>query len=193
MNPATPGWSDYIASPSWRGTVSIHQRRIHPMAQLLGIHWVTTTRGTWLHGDPRGSWCQGKLIGPDPFLESAIRRRRRRDAVVLSPEECDKVAETIHTVCRQHEHKVLSIVVEPTHTHVLLSPVSESITRVVARLKRQTTMVVRREREQRGCLMPEGLWSRGRFIVYIDDPRHLENTMAYIERHAGARKLRTEC
>ena len=163
------------------------------MSQLLGIHWIATTHGTWLHGDPRGSWRQGKLIGPDPFLETAIRRRMTKDAVVLSHEECERVTETIRTICEQQGHEILTVAVEPTHTHVLLAPAAESMTNVVARLKRQATMVVRREREKRACSLPQGLWSRGRFVVYIDDPQHLDNTTAYIERHAGARKHKIEC
>jgi hypothetical protein len=39
------------------------------MGQTIGIHWTVTTHGTWLHGDPRGSWKDGRLIGADPLLE----------------------------------------------------------------------------------------------------------------------------
>ena len=56
------------------------------MSRTLAIHWIATTFGTWLHGDPRGSWKTGKLIGPDPFLEESIRERLTTDSVVLSPE-----------------------------------------------------------------------------------------------------------
>jgi hypothetical protein len=54
------------------------------MARTHGIHWIATTFGTWLHGDPRGSWRNGELIGPDPFCEEAVRRRMTAEAVTLS-------------------------------------------------------------------------------------------------------------
>jgi len=160
------------------------------MSQLLGIHWIVTTHGSWLHGDPRGSWHLGKLIGPDPFLEAAVRRRMTRDAVVLSEEECKLVSETVRAICLDRNHRVLALAVRPTHMHVVLEPMEEPIRIVVARLKRRSAMEVLGARRlvvgQDGrAMVPCSLWAGGRFVVLIDDPRHLENSIAYVERHAG--------
>lgn len=160
------------------------------MQHLLGIHWIATTHGTWLHGDPRGSWHQGKLIGPDPFLESAIQRRMTRDAVVLSDEECNLVTETIQKICADQDHTIITMAVEPTHTHVLFAPMKEPIKTVVARLKRGASMAVLHSRraasDQDGrAMVPRSLWTARRFVVFIDDPQHLKNSMGYVERHAG--------
>ncbi len=158
------------------------------MTQLLGIHWIATTYGTWLHGDLRGSWYQGNLIDPDPFLESAIRLRMTHHAVVLSAEECDLVADTIRKICEEQNHSVLTMAIEPTHVHVLFAPMDEPIKVVVARLKRRSATAVLHRRRlgsgQDGRAIAKSLWSAGRFIVYIDDDVRLQNAMEYVERHA---------
>jgi len=154
------------------------------MSHLLAIHWIATTHGTWLHGDPRGSWHQGKRIGPDPLLESTIRRRMTRDAIVLSQEECNLVAQTIRKVCCERDHTILTMAVEPTHTHVLFAPLEEPLKTVVARLKRKASMEVWAARRKQGLQVPHTMWTKGRYVVLIDDPQHLQNTLEYIERHA---------
>ncbi len=162
------------------------------MTHLLGIHWIATTHGSWLHGDPRGSWHQGKLIGPDPFLETAIRRRMTHEAIVLSDEECDLVSETVRSTCAKMGHQILALAVQPTHMHVVFAPMKEPIKIVVARLKRRSAVEVLGARRvaagQDGrARVPSSLWAAGRFVVLIDDPRHLENSIAYVERHVGGR------
>ena len=160
------------------------------MSQLLGIHWIVTTHGSWLHGDPRGSWHLGKLIGPDPFLEAAVRRRMTHDAVVLSDDECDLVSETVRAICSERKHRILALAVQPTHMHLVFAPMEEPIKMVVARLKRRSAIEVLGARRavagQDGrAMVGHSLWSAGRFVVLIDDPRHLENSIAYVQRHAG--------
>lgn len=154
---------------------------MHP---VLGIHWIATTHGTWLHGDPQGSWLQGKLIGPDPFLETMVRENMTHDAVVLSDQECNLIERTIGVTCAEQGHVILAQTVQPTHVHVVLAPMAERIVNVVARLKRRASMEVLQLRRERGGIdVPRTLWTAKRFVVFITDDAHLQNTIAYVERH----------
>jgi REP element-mobilizing transposase RayT len=118
------------------------------MGRTLAIHWAATTHGTWLHGDPRGSWRDGRLIGPDPYLEAEIRARMSGQAVVLDTAERNLIADVFSEIVREQRHRVLSATVQATHVHVVFAPLRESIDTVIARLKRRSAGVVLARRRE---------------------------------------------
>jgi hypothetical protein len=134
------------------------------MDNTLAIHWAATTHGTWLHGDPRGSWKGGRLIGPDPYLEAEARARMRSDAVVLDATERAIIADVFGAVVREQRHRVFAAAILATHVHLVFAPLRESIDLAVARLKRRSAAaVLARRRELRGAPDPArmaGLYSR---------------------------------
>jgi hypothetical protein len=118
------------------------------MGEILAIHWSPTTHGTWLHGDARGSWRNGQLIGADPFLEAETRARLRSDAVILSDAERVLIAEVFGATLLEKGHHVLAATVQATHCHLIFAPFAEEIKNVVARLKyRSACAVLKRRRE----------------------------------------------
>jgi REP element-mobilizing transposase RayT len=112
------------------------------MGNTLAIHWAATTHGTWLHGDPRGSWRSGRLIGPDPYLEAEARARLNGRAVPLDAAERILVAEAFGEVAREQRHRVLAATIQAAHVHLVLAPLRESIDTVIARFKRRSAGVV---------------------------------------------------
>ncbi len=82
------------------------------MGNTLAIHWAATAHGAWLHGDPRGSWREGRLIGPDPYLETESRARMDGDAVLLDAIERGTVAEEFGQDVRDNRHRVLAATVK---------------------------------------------------------------------------------
>jgi REP element-mobilizing transposase RayT len=118
------------------------------MGRTLAIHWAATTYGTWLHGDPRGSWRNGRLIGPDLYLEAAARASMSADAVVLDDIERQLVAESFGSVVREQGHRIHAATVQPTHVHLVLAPLKENLTTVVARLKRRSAAAVLAQRRR---------------------------------------------
>jgi REP element-mobilizing transposase RayT len=171
------------------------------MGKTLAIHWAATTHGTWLHGDPRGSWHNGRLIGADLFLEAECRASMTADAMVLSSDERLLVAEAFGDVVRERRHRIFAATVQATHVHLVLAPLQENITNVIARLKRRSSMAVlnrRREARQSPARMaglysrsildrrddgPRTLWTAGKFVVYIDHDPHLTNAIEYVRDH----------
>jgi REP element-mobilizing transposase RayT len=110
------------------------------------------------HGDPRGSWHNGRFVGPDPYLEAATRAGLTADAVVLSAVEREIVAKAFGEVIREQGHRVYAAAIQETHVHLIFAPLRENLTNVVARLKRRSTMAVH-ERWQHPARMA-GLYSR---------------------------------
>ena len=158
------------------------------MHSLLGIHWTASTYGTWLHGDARGSWYQGRLIVGDRPLRMASQSSMKHGAVQRSAEERLLVEHTIRTVSTEFGHTLLALTVQSTHVHVVFSPLAEPIKTVVARLKRRTSMEVLQRRRQRGAVdIARSIWSAKRFLVFVTEERHLQHTIAYVERHNTAK------
>ena len=153
------------------------------MSNTLGIHWTVTTHGTWLHGDPRGSWKEGRLIGPDPLLRQAISESMTSEAEKLSQPEVELVAEAFGHVCQNGGHRVLAAAVRPVHAHLVLDRIVSPIEKVIWWLKRQSAAAVFNFRRSQGRPAPRHLWTNRRFVVFIDDEQHLLNTIEYVRRH----------
>lgn len=152
------------------------------MGNTIGIHWIATTHGSWLHGDVRGSWKNGKLIGPDPFHEKAIQARMAHDAVVLNNVEIITVAARVGGIIREQNHRAYAATFHPTHLHVVFAPLREDVKTVIARLKKCTADVVLAVRRARGDDRKH-LWTQGQFPVFIFDRDHLHNAIEYVRRH----------
>lgn len=161
------------------------------MGRTLAIHWIATTHGTWVHGDVRGSWANGRLTGPDPFLEDAIRARMTHDAVVLSSAEVAVVAGDMgHTIAEQR-HRVYAATFHPTHLHIVFAPLPEDVHTTIARLKKRSADLILAVRRRRGDDRPH-LWTQGQFPVFIFDEDHLHNAIAYVRRHNTRVGLRAD-
>ncbi|MFG0248096.1 MAG: hypothetical protein ACF8OB_04345 [Phycisphaeraceae bacterium JB051] len=139
------------------------------MQRTLGIHWIATTHGTWLHGDPRHSWQHGRLIGPDPFLQASIEKRMQHDAVILNPTEVLIVASVIGSVCKSHGHTVYTATFQSTHLHMVFAALSDDVKAVTARRKQGDAR--------------KHLWTQGHFSVFIDTEEHLFNAITYVREH----------
>jgi hypothetical protein len=184
--------------------------RFWTMGNTLGIHWAATTRGTWLHGDPRGSWRNGRLIGPDPYLEAECRARMSHDAVLLDAAERTIVAQEIGAIVREQRHRVFAATIQAAHVHLLLSPLREHIDTVIARFKRRSAATVLGRRRElcepaktaivlfqpakmaglysrpilgRSMSIPRSLWTAGKFPVFIFSEFHLVNAIEYVRDH----------
>lgn len=153
------------------------------MGKALGIHWIVTTHGTWLHGDPRGSWRNGKLIGPDLFIEQAVREQMRDGAIVLSDEERGIVAGVFGDAVVDNDWLIYAVTIQATHAHVVFGALREPIERVIAMMKYRSAKRVMADRRARGIEVGRSLWGEGRYCVYVDDVQQMRNTIAYVEQH----------
>ncbi len=153
------------------------------MSKTLAIHWAGTTHATWLHGDLRGSWREGRLIGPDPFLKAAATARMKHDSVFLDTLEQTLVADAFREVVREQRHQVLAATIQASHFHLVLAPLREDIVTVIARFKRRSAAAVFGRRRDIGREAPRSLWTGGKFLTFIFTEAHLRNTIEYVRRH----------
>jgi REP element-mobilizing transposase RayT len=154
------------------------------MSETLGIHWTATTHGTWLHGDPRGSWRDGRLIGPDPFLEESIRVRTTHDAILLDLHERQQLAAKLGEVVRERRYRAFAATVQAAHVHIVFAPIPESIKTAIARLKRRTAaFLLAARRDAVHSNIPRSLWTEGQFPIFIFHDYHLINAIEYVRDH----------
>ena len=153
------------------------------MHLIFAIHWIVTTHGTWLHGDRRGSWKDGQLIGPDPKLWRVAQECMSRPPESLSPSEIALVARSFGDTCREQRHRVLAATVQPLHAHLVLAPIDQPMRTVIARLKRRASVAVFADRRSRGVQPPPSLWTDGRFFRMVFDEQDLAYTINYVCDH----------
>jgi REP element-mobilizing transposase RayT len=160
------------------------------MSRTLGIHWAATTHGTWLHGDVRGSWLKGRLIGPDPSLEFACRDSLNETSVVLTDAEQRLVADEFGKIVRDHRVSVFAATIQATHVHLILAPLRENIKTVIARFKYRSAAAVLAKRPaetaglySRAVSARRSLWTAGKFPVFMFDEHHLINAIEYVRDH----------
>jgi hypothetical protein len=167
------------------------------MARTLAIHWAQTTHGIFLPGDARSSWHNGKLIGPDPFLQLACRASMSHAAVSLSAQERETVSIEFGSALRDCGQRCFAATIQPTHVHLVLAPLRENITTALARFKRRSAAaVLNRRRDQlpaetagphsRAILarrIPTHIWTARQFPVFIFDDYHLTNAIEYVRDH----------
>jgi hypothetical protein len=178
------------------------------MRRTLAIHWAQTTHGTWLHGDPRGSWRDGRLIGPDPRLEAEAREFLRDDAVVLNEGERQLIADEFGKIVRSQRHRVFAATIQATQIHVVFGPLNENIKTVIARFKyRSAAAVLAHRRNSRPAETaglhsravparrptPRSIWTAGRFPVFIFNELQLTNAIEYVRDHNRREGMAPDC
>ena len=153
------------------------------MGSTLGIHWTVTTHGSWLHGDPRGSWKNGRLIGPDPMLHEDAALAMNGDIERLCQKEIELAATAIGAVCREHKYRVFAAAVRTFHLHLVLAPLPDRIDDAIPRLKRKMSMAVFESRRRELKTPPKHLWTSRKFVTFIYSMDHFFNTIEYVRRH----------
>jgi hypothetical protein len=130
------------------------------MGRTLAIHWAQTTHGTWLHGNIRGCWRNGRLIGPDPYLEAETRARLSNVAIGLNASERQLVADIFGEVVREQRMQVFAATILATHLHLVFGPIHENIKTVIARFKYRSAAAVFAQRHEPRPPETVGLYSR---------------------------------
>lgn len=165
----------------------------------VGIHLIWTTYGTWLPGDDRGHWsplfdCYGSILAAGGQLNRAdlstrqiAREMMKESAKVLDVEEQGIVAATLGDIVRTQQYDIHAAAIEPTHVHLLLGPLAESISVVAGRLKGQTSSALRDLPRNHGR---ERTWTAKYWKVFLFDEWALARVTKYIEDHNLRRSLR---
>ena len=146
------------------------------------ITW--TTYGTWLHGDPRGSFDQdGQYVQPDQRRREAAKELMTDDPVILTDEQRAIVDAVIVEHCAIRGWVLHTRNVRTNHVHVVVSAPVDG-TRVRAELKLWASA---RLSAHAGLAPGEGKNGARRWftekgnIEEVWDDRHLASAIEYVD------------
>lgn len=179
---------------------------------MLAWHTTLTCYGFWLPNDPRGSKSHSVRVpaiarhGPPSWVETTAsvakqphdrsRRQRAKQALAREPvrldgEQARAVALGIAGYCRRRRLAIWSFCILPDPVHLLTTPPPLAPKVFVAQLKAAGTRGLAELGRHPDCSehqssegkRPRTPWSRGYWVRYVDDRRHLAAVRRYITKN----------
>src|SRR3972149_2022507 len=102
-----------------------------PMA-LFGTMYTMTTYGTWLRGDYRGWVEEGRIMPPDPELESSDAARMKCEVFLFDRNELPRIGTMIGTSLRSRlQQRIFALAVQRWHVQFVVAASSRRPPEVV--------------------------------------------------------------
>jgi hypothetical protein len=142
----------------------------------MSISFITTTSyGTWLPGSARGYVRNGHLLPEDAKLLELSRGLLKSRPVYFSPDERDRLFESLYTACEEFEYRLSDVAIESWHLHWILFHGDDEVDVVVGRLKTRMRQSLSRGR----------IWTEGYCAEPLFSDREIESAQEYIALHRG--------
>lgn len=156
----------------WGGTVSAMSQR------LLATMVTTTTYGSWLPGDLRGSVDNGIVLPGDPArLERSRQRMGMGQPVLLTAGQQSDLFDALCRACDEFGYMLTDASVEPWHLHWMVDHGFDAVATMVGRLKNR----------MRQALGVGRIWTEGYYDSRLFDSAAIDIRRGYIARHVGCR------
>ncbi|MBK8207753.1 MAG: hypothetical protein IPK87_13345 [Planctomycetes bacterium] len=154
-----------------------------PIAYLL----TTTTYGTWLHGDERGSvnrhgWSdRTRYLGPDPELEAHRRKLMKQPAFTFDAVSAGAVDCAIREHCTFKQWPLRALNVRTNHFHAVVLAVHDGA-RMLGAMKSRATRVLRE-----GGLVAEDreIWTKRGAVTLLLTQEEVSAAVRYVEDGQG--------
>lgn len=101
----------------------------------------------------------------------------KQAAVVLSPAECQVVADAFGRITQEYRYAVYAAAIRPTHVHWVVGDMDHEVSRLVGRYKGIAGKAVRAVRG------PGSVWTDGYFAVFLYSEQQMQDAIQYVERH----------
>jgi len=161
----------------------------HPPMSRSGRLWrhvIINTRGTWLHGDPRGFrnrkhriHSSGDYRNPPPRGEHAAlheyHKHRSADEIHIGRDERAIIGREIVRHLQTEGYRTLTIAVTKVHAHLLvqLPGALDDVKAIIGDAKRLSSRAVKKS-------MPGSVWAAGGTYKRIVEPSHRQSAFDYI-------------
>lgn len=158
--------------------------RSSPLAYFL----TWTTRGTWLHGDDRGSVHREHNQPGTPLVPPSVTRALQKEAslvapaLTLSPEQRLVVERAVRDHAAIRNWKILAMAVRTNHVHAVVQAVDRPPEEVVRQFKSWAT---RRLREAGMIAADRPVWTRHASTRYLWDQAGLDAAVRYVVEEQG--------
>ncbi|MGL4943333.1 MAG: transposase [Thermoguttaceae bacterium] len=141
----------------------------------IGYFLTFTVRGSWRHGDSRGSWRRnGIFISPTERVNAAPNRNQPH---IFTEEERRVIEMAINEICEERKWELHAINVRINHVHVVLTAEGILPENVMQLLKSKATMYLRKS----GFVAAdEKIWTQHGSTKNLFDERALQTTCEYV-------------
>ncbi len=147
-----------------------------PMAIAFFATW--TVYGTWLPGDKRGWFKNGRLQHPDLLVHLHSRLRMTENTVTLNPSQRQLVESTILDHCTRRNWLLHACNCRTNHVHAVVTAPGRDINIPREQFKAWCT---RKLNEQSApSHRREHWWTERGWDEFVDDPKSLETVISYI-------------
>ena len=159
------------------------------MPATIGFHLVKSCYGLWLPGDTRGHWSSAwdeeigyfephRLHAGDPVRRRMAEERLKHAPTFMSAAMIEAVAGAVAECVAESDWRVVAAASEATHMHLLMTYSTRDADRTAKWISQRTTKAVHQRTSFTGPV-----WCEGKWMGYLFEAGHWENTRAYIKRH----------
>jgi REP element-mobilizing transposase RayT len=142
-----------------------------PLAYFLTF----TVRGSWRHGDSRGSWKRnGQFVDPDSNVNAAPNKKLPH---YFSDEECKVIENAMEEVCEDRQWTLHEKSVSSNHVHVVVTATDIPPEKVMKLLKVKATM---RLRKGGFVSAEEKIWTQHGSTKYLFDEKAFQAVSEYV-------------
>jgi hypothetical protein len=145
------------------------------MGRTLAIMVTSTTYGTWLRGERRGSIHDGQLLPPLPWLEANDRGRMKHEPYLFLEDRLLDVGQMIgDSLIERKGITILALHVARWHMHLVIAATRHDLADVVKCAK---------DAARYGLKPGRPIWTDGCDKRFCFDIPSVRNRIRYVERH----------
>jgi hypothetical protein len=145
------------------------------MGRTLAIMVTSTTYGTWLRGDKRGSIQDGRLLPPLPWLEANDRGRMKNQPYLFDGERLHDIGQMIgDSLIERLQLSILALHVARWHFHLVIAATRRDIADIVKCAK---------DAVRYGLKAGRPVWTADYDKRFCFDEASVRSRIAYVERH----------
>jgi hypothetical protein len=148
------------------------------MGNTLATMLTMTAYGTWLRGDKRGWVDDGKILPPDPDLESADRIRMKNPPYFFPHDRLLDIGSFVgESLIERLNATIYALHIGTWHAHLVIGPTHHHIAEVVKCAKDAVRYGLRPGRP---------IWTDGYDKRFCFDARAVRARIRYVQRHNEA-------
>jgi len=147
------------------------------MQKVFGYMLTWTTYGSWLQGDKRKYIKNGKILDPNPLLESKNKENMKYPKVSLTNAQREIVEKAIIEKSAGLNQNIYAIAAGKSHIHLVTNCNFISAASAVSHYKNAARLAM----ESNGFV--GRLWTKGFSVRYCFDENQLNNVIQYVNRH----------
>ena len=137
-----------------------------------------TTYGSWLHGDPRGSYTkEPRFVLPNENWVQLETRSLKYPPLLFTMEQRSVVDQAIRELCVKRHWKLHTVNVRTNHVHLVVTAVQTSPERVMRDLKSAATLTLRKKRMISEERKP---WTEHGSTIYLFEQEEFDGACYYV-------------